>query len=65
MAFTLKTHDKLADFPAFLQADPDPCVFLPEAAPTSRHRFVRVENGAVHLTVDPEQLMFREKIDVG
>jgi hypothetical protein len=60
-----KTHNNLAEFPAFLEADPDPCVFLPTADPTSLHRFVHVANGAVSLTVDPEQLMFREKTNPG
>jgi hypothetical protein len=60
-----RTNNDLADFKAFLEADPDPCIFLPEANPTSLHNFVEVVGGKVRLTVDPEQLMFREKIVVG
>jgi uncharacterized protein (DUF952 family) len=59
-----KTHSNLEDFKAFLEADPDPCIFLPDADPTSLHRFVEVVGGKVRLTVDPEQLMFREKIQL-
>ncbi len=60
-----KTNNDLAGFKAFLEADPDPCIFLPEVNPTSLHNFVEVVGGKVQMTVDPEQLMFREKIRLG
>ena len=57
-----KTDVDLGRFRPFLEANPDPCIFLPQADPTSLHRFVEVSGGSVKLTVDPEQIMFREKI---
>jgi hypothetical protein len=57
-----KTNHDLIGFKAFLESTPDPCIYLPTADPTSLHRFVSVVNGRVALTVDPEQLMFREKV---
>ena len=56
-----KTNTGLQWFKPFLEANPDPCIFLPDADPTHLHRFVEVSAGRVRLTVDPEQLMFREK----
>ena len=55
------THDSLAAFNEFLEADPDPCVFLPDADPTVFHRFIDVQGSTVRLTVKPEELMFKEK----
>jgi hypothetical protein len=57
----LRSNETLHDFIPFLQASPDPCIFLPEADPTSLHNFVRVERGAVRLTVLPEHILFAEK----
>jgi hypothetical protein len=51
----------LSEFEQFLEKDPDPCIFIPDADPTSLHRFVQVSGDTVKLTVQPEQLMFLEK----
>jgi hypothetical protein len=51
----------LSGFLDFLEASPDPCIYIPDADPTSLHRFVEVHGDKVKLTVDPEQLIFLEK----
>lgn len=56
-----RTHDSLAQLEEFLEADPDPCVFIPDADPTSLHKFIEVQGSSVRLTVKPEELMFKEK----
>lgn len=56
-----KNAADLSGFRQFLEQEPDPCIFLPEADPTSLHRFVEVTGDTVQLTVHPEELMFLEK----
>jgi hypothetical protein len=52
----------LGDFVAFLKRDPDPCILIDGADPSDLHAFITVAGDRVSMTVDPERLMFLEKM---
>lgn len=53
-----REYDDLRDFKAFLEDAPDPCIYIPDADPTSLHRFVEVAGDRVRLLTRPENLLF-------